>query len=146
MVFSAYEELKIQATEKQLHFTLHLPDDPIEITGDKDKLKEVFLNLVGNAIKFTPVQGMVSIRVFNEKNVIKTAIQDTGPGIRDTDREYLFTKFGKLDFAYSKQTAISGTGLGLYVSKEIVDLHKGNIEVESVVGKGSIFTIVLPKS
>lgn len=145
MIFSAYEELKMQASEKQLHFTLNLPDDPIEITGDKDKLKEVFLNLVGNAIKFTPVQGTVAIRVYQEKGIIKTSIQDTGPGIRDADREYLFTKFGKLDFAYSKQTTNSGTGLGLYVSKEIVDLHKGKIEVESVVGKGSIFTIQLPK-
>src|SRR3989344_1050719 len=128
LVKLAYDTLKIKADEKRLTFTLLPYPEKIIVNGDKDKLTEVFENIIGNALKYTPNNGTVSIHFTTEKNKVIVHVTDSGPGISQEDIAKLFQKFGRLDEA--KKSRTTGTGLGLYISKQIVELHKGTIEIE----------------
>jgi signal transduction histidine kinase len=141
-----YDELKVTATEKQVDFLLtHDVHDTYTIFGDKDKIREVLQNLVGNALKFTPPGGKVTIHIaYRSKQTITTSVTDTGSGIPKESMSKLFQKFSKIDYSYAHHSSQPGTGLGLYISKQIATLHKGSIEVKSTVGVGSTFTLVLP--
>jgi signal transduction histidine kinase len=143
IVRAVYDELKIQADEKHVAFEIIHDDKPYEIDGDKDKLRDVFQNLVGNALKFT-LEGHVKITCSRTDTQIKVAVEDTGPGIRKEDRDKLFGKFAKLDHAYKNISNVQGTGLGLYITKKIVSLHGGDITVQSEVDQGTTFTVTLP--
>ncbi|KKP59869.1 MAG: Sensory transduction histidine kinase [Candidatus Gottesmanbacteria bacterium GW2011_GWA1_34_13] len=114
---------------------------------DLDKLikevKEILINLIGNALKFTH-QGGVTVSVFEKDNMITTAVSDTGHGIAKEDQDLLFKKFSQVKGSYAKQSG--GTGLGLYISKKMIEGMKGNIWLESEVGKGSTFYFSLPKA
>jgi signal transduction histidine kinase len=146
LLTSISDELVFQAKEKNVTLDLKLKRETIMIEGDKEKIREVVHNLVGNALKFTPGGGTVTLAADANKERAKIAVSDTGPGIRRQDRDKLFTKFGKFEYAYRKAQSNSGTGLGLYISKKIVDLHHGEITLESVEGKGTTFTVELPLS
>ncbi len=140
-----YEELKITAQEKNIAFTLIKDKDKkYMVLGDKEKLREVFQNLVGNALKFTPNQGKITISCNMDKNGVHISVSDTGSGIPKGDQPKLFKKFSKIDYSYTKHSSQPGTGLGLYISKQIVSLHHGDITVQSEVEKGSTFTVNLP--
>lgn len=112
--------------------------------GDEERIYQILLNLVDNAIKFTSSGGEVMIRLMRDKNQAIFQIEDTGIGIYEEQIPLLFTKFQQLE-NYRTRTH-SGTGLGLALTKHLVELHGGLIEVESAVGKGSIFTVILPNS
>ncbi len=112
--------------------------------ADGERLYQILLNLVDNAIKFTPSGGEVIIRLRRNKNQAIFQVEDTGIGIYEEQIPLLFTKFQQLE-NYRTRTH-SGTGLGLALTKHLVELHGGLIEVESVVGKGSIFTVILPNA
>jgi len=96
-----------------------------------------------NALKFTH-QGGVTVSVFEKDNMITTAVSDTGHGIAKEDQDLLFKKFSQVKGSYAKQSG--GTGLGLYISKKMIEGMKGNIWLESEVGKGSTFYFSLPKA
>ncbi|MFH0773291.1 MAG: ATP-binding protein [bacterium] len=138
------DELSIKAKEQHIHLDIQVPKKNIIVTGDSDKLHEVIQNLVGNALKFTPSHGsiIVSARVVGKQ--VEVSISDTGPGISKEDQSKLFRKFGLMGSSYSKTANASGTGLGLYITKQILALHKGHISVESKLGKGSTFRFTLP--
>jgi len=138
------EELKIKAEEKKISLILESSQKRVLIEGDKDKLREVLQNIVGNALKFTPEGGRISIKLATENQVVKIAVSDTGPGIPKEERHRLFEKFSRIEHSYANQGNIQGTGLGLYVSKQIAALHHGDISVESEVNVGSTFTVTLP--
>ncbi len=142
MVKHIYATLKIKAEEKQLTFTLLPFPEKLIVNADKDKLAEVFENVIGNALKYTPNNGNISIHFTTEKNKVEVHISDSGPGISQDDLTKLFHKFGRLIEA--KKSRTPGTGLGLYITKQIVELHKGEVKVESEVGKGTVFSIILP--
>lgn len=112
--------------------------------GDGERIYQILLNLVDNAIKFTPSGGEVIIRLMRNQHQVIFQIEDTGIGIYEEQIPLLFTKFQQLE-NYRTRTH-SGTGLGLALTKHLVELHGGLIEVESVVDKGSIFTVILPNS
>ncbi|WP_373479070.1 ATP-binding protein [Geminocystis sp.] len=112
--------------------------------ADGERLYQILLNLVDNAIKFTPSGGEVIITISRNKNQAIFQIEDTGIGINKEQISLLFTKFQQLE-NYRTRTH-SGTGLGLALTKHLVELHGGLIEVQSIVGKGSIFTVFLPNS
>lgn len=112
--------------------------------ADGERLYQILLNLVDNAIKFTPSGGEVVIRLMRNNNQAIFQIEDTGIGIYEEQIPLLFNRFQQLE-NYRTRTH-SGTGLGLALTKHLVELHGGLIEVESVVGKGSIFTVILPNS
>ena len=120
-------------------------DDLPVILGDKDRIAQVFSNLLGNAVKFTPEGGKITIgaRMF-ERSFIKIFVRDTGPGIPAEYREKIFKKFGRVEGESVRKKR--GSGLGLTICKEIVENHGGRIWVESKVGKGSTFYLTLPVS
>jgi two-component system phosphate regulon sensor histidine kinase PhoR len=106
-------------------------------------MEEIFTNLISNAIKYTPEQGKVWITLGEEKGFVKASVSDTGIGIEEKDLSRIFDKFYRVKTTETRQ--IVGTGLGLSIVKSIVDAHLGSISVESKVGAGTTFTILLPK-
>jgi len=113
------------------------------VLGDKNNLEGVFTNLVNNAIKYTPEGGKVMIEVCLDGDYVKTVVKDTGIGISKEDLPRIFDKFSRVKS--EKTRAIVGTGLGLSIVKSTVEAHLGSISVESEEGKGTTFTVLLPK-
>lgn len=144
IIMQVFEELKIKATEKKIEFTAKpCPENPT-IIADRVRIGEVLQNLLGNALKFTPNGGKISISGHVIDGHVEICIADTGPGMTKEDLPYLFQKFGRLEHSYSKVAESGGTGLGLYISKQIVEMHGGKIWVDSEKGKGSKFYFTLP--
>ncbi|QPC46472.1 ATP-binding protein [Mangrovibacillus cuniculi] len=136
------EELSVHSSNHQLK--LEVKDTEVEMYGDKDKLKQLFQNIIQNAIKYSPHGGEVITRVdLNEDNLIIKVV-DFGLGIPREAIPQLFTKFYRVD--NTDRRKIGGTGLGLSISKEIVRAHQGQISVESELGIGTTFIIQLPKT
>ena len=111
-------------------------------SADAKRLEQILSNLVHNAIKFTPAGGKVTLRVRQEAQITIFQVKDTGIGIPDSQRDQLFEKFKQLESPFQRQ--YSGTGLGLAMTKRLVELHGGSIQVESRVGEGSTFSVRLP--
>lgn len=141
-------ELLPKAQELQLTITEEQPPTPLpNVIIDKDKIKEVIMNLVGNSLKFTPAGGKITISFSEHDSVVEVHITDTGSGIKKEDMPKLFKKFGMIEDNYLTTTPGQGTGLGLYISKSIVQLHGGSIWFESP-GKdqGTTFSFSLKKA
>jgi PAS domain S-box-containing protein len=109
---------------------------------DQDRIREVITNLFDNAVKYTET-GKITLGLTGDQNIVQIRVQDTGPGIPAEDVPHLFQKFYRVDNSVTR--TIGGTGLGLFISRKIVELYSGRIWVESEVGKGSIFYINLPR-
>lgn len=130
------------ARAADLGVSVMAPEDLPPILADEQRLAQVFYNLVGNAIKFTPPGGSILIRIFPEDGTIRCEVRDSGPGIAPEDLPKLFKPFSQL--APPGTSAKSGTGLGLAISKALVEAHQGQIGVESIPGQGSTFWFTLP--
>jgi len=141
LVYNVVSAVEPLATKKNLQFKVHLPAELPGGRGDEKKLTQVLLNLAGNAIKFTDT-GEVAIKATATNGAFSVAIHDTGPGISPADQTKLFQQFQQADNSITKTKG--GTGLGLAISKKIIELHGGNIAVESAPGRGSTFTFTLP--
>ena len=129
------------AAEKQLLLSVNVAADLPVGRGDERRVTQVLLNLVGNAIKFTE-KGEVAVRVSASAGTFLVAVRDTGPGIREEDRQRIFEEFQQSDSSPTKTKG--GTGLGLAIAKRIVEMHGGRIWVESSLGHGSTFFVSLP--
>ena len=129
------------ATSKGLKFTAAMQDDLPMAHGDARRVSQVLLNLVGNAIKFTD-KGEVEIRAMADQGQFVLTVRDTGPGIADADQDRIFGEFQQIDDSNTRKKG--GTGLGLAISKRMVEMQGGTISVDSAVGKGSTFRVVLP--
>lgn len=129
-----------QWTEKELDMTMDL--DEAVYVGDYDLMQHLWINLLTNAVKYTPKGGSITVTLKNEEKFIAVSVADTGKGIPPEDRERIFDKYYQTDKSHSKR----GLGLGLAICKRIVQLCNGTLEVESEVGEGSTFTVRLPKS
>jgi two-component system, OmpR family, phosphate regulon sensor histidine kinase PhoR len=116
--------------------------EELEITADEDLLSQVWINLIHNAIKFTPEAGSITVTLSPREDQVEFKISDSGMGIAEEDREHIFERFYKAD--KSRTRASGGSGLGLAIVKKIVDLHKGTIEVQSKENSGATFTIKIP--
>lgn len=116
--------------------------EPVKINADRDKLTQVVVNLVSNAVKFTERDGIIRVSVVSEGNKAVISVTDTGIGISGEDQPHIFERFYRADASRSRLTG--GAGIGLTIVKSIVDAHHGSISVESELGKGTKFTIVLP--
>lgn len=116
------------------------PDEPIVLRADPRRLRQIFDNLLGNAIKFTH-QGSITVRVFHRESTVEIVIEDTGEGIHHADLATLFMEYRQAGSIKSRR---QGTGLGLAICKRLVELHGGTISVKSELGNGSAFSIVLP--
>jgi signal transduction histidine kinase len=128
------------AGAKSLSLTTEVATDLPHGFGDEQRLSQVLLNLVGNAIKFTD-RGEVRVAVCTEGQFL-ISVRDTGPGIPPEERDRIFEKFHQID-ASSTRTK-GGTGLGLAIAKQIVEMHGGSIWVESTLGEGAVFHLKLP--
>jgi len=124
--------------EKGVELILNV-EDAVIFNGDKNKLREVFTNLINNSLKFTAKGGQVEVSLRKEEDIV-ASISDTGCGIAEKDLDKIFLPFYK-----KRVNNEEGTGLGLWISKSIIEMHNGTIQVESELEKGSCFTIHLPK-
>ncbi len=131
------------AKDKSINIMVNCPENVPVIRTDKDKLIRVFVNLLTNAIKFTPEEGEVTIIVEDHEDHLQTSIKDNGIGISKEKRDKIFDKFYQVDSTATRKAG--GTGLGLAIIKGIIDGQGGNIYLESETGKGSTFTFRLPK-
>jgi signal transduction histidine kinase len=140
------EELSAQmrplAREKEITLEEAIPEGLPPLRADRAKLRRVLVNLLSNALKFTPKGGRVCLSAAREGGFVRVALSDTGVGIPPEDIEHLFDKYAQ---ARSRATrSEKGTGLGLYITRQLVELHGGNIEARSEVGKGSTFSFTIP--
>jgi signal transduction histidine kinase len=110
--------------------------------GDERKVKQILLNLLSNAVKFTPDGGRVDVLARKRDGKVEIAVRDTGIGIAPEDHAAVFEEFKQVGRDYTRKA--EGTGLGLALTKRLVELHGGDIALESTPGKGSIFTVRLP--
>ncbi|MGE5101020.1 MAG: sensor histidine kinase [Deltaproteobacteria bacterium] len=129
------------ARQKHLGFEYSISDAPIRITSDVDKIRQILINLAGNAVKFTDV-GEIRLEVERQGGDVRFTVRDTGIGIASDDLERLFKPFAQLDTRLTRRHG--GTGLGLYIARRLAELLGGRIDVESEPGKGSAFSLVLP--
>ncbi|MGD9150497.1 MAG: ATP-binding protein, partial [Desulfobacterales bacterium] len=127
--------------EKDLELKVEVPKDLTIGKGDEQRIAQVMLNLVGNAIKFTD-EGEVKIEVNVANETFLVSVHDSGPGIAEADQHKIFDEFQQADGSSTRKKG--GTGLGLSISKKIIDMHGGRIWVESTLGTGSIFRFTLP--
>jgi len=113
------------------------------VTGDANQLTEVLINLIDNAIKYTPESGRITVEAVQKGSAVEIAVSDTGIGIPSKEIPRIFERFYRVDRARSRE--MGGTGLGLSIVKHIVEAHGGRVSVESWIGKGSRFVVTLPK-
>ncbi|MBM2846405.1 MAG: hypothetical protein HW407_1717 [Bacteroidetes bacterium] len=141
LVNELFSDSEILAEPKKIHVSL-LTNPPITIVGDKERLRQLFLNIIDNAVKYTPEGGSVTLAVEQQNGTALFHVADTGIGIPPYDIDKVFDRFYRVDKARSRD--LGGTGLGLSIAKWIAELHRGTITVQSEVDKGSIFTVHLP--
>jgi len=130
--------------ERGLTLALDLPEGLPPAVGDKNQIERVFINLVGNAMKFTPQGGRITVAARDAGDYVKISVSDTGIGIAEKDLDKIFEEFYRVDNEVN--TKVKGTGLGLSLVKYIVEAHKGRLTASSAVGKGTTFTFTLPKA
>jgi two-component system phosphate regulon sensor histidine kinase PhoR len=139
---SIIAELGSLVEEKNIKFVFNPAKEGLQVYADKDKLKQVFVNLLQNAIKYTDA-GTVEVILVEEKKFVDVIIKDTGIGIPEEDLDRIFERFYRVDKARSR--AVGGTGLGLAIVKHIVEAHGSKIMVQSKLGEGSQFSFKLKK-
>ena len=127
---------------RKLTFEVELPEEPVPFLGDRDMLERVVINLVGNAVKFTPEDGRVDVRLGTAGDCVDIEVADTGIGIPPGEQERLFSRFFRSSLA--QEQAIPGSGLGLSITRAIVEQHGGTVSVESEPGRGTTFRVRLP--
>ncbi|HNV44022.1 MAG TPA: HAMP domain-containing sensor histidine kinase, partial [Exilispira sp.] len=125
---------------KNLQFNIDIPVKEIIIDADGQSLKQVFYNLIDNSYKYSGDDKIINISINIDKNNIKIIFKDNGYGINPKDLPYIFEKF----YRGSETNLVPGTGLGLSLTKSIIEMHQGKITVNSTLGEGTTFTIILP--
>jgi signal transduction histidine kinase len=130
-----------QATDEGVQVELSAGPEVDVVEGDERRIKQVIFNLLSNAVKFTPKGGEVDVSAIRVNGEVRVSVADNGPGIAPGDHERIFEEFQQTDAGLER---LEGTGLGLALSKRLVELHGGRIWLESELGKGSTFVFTLP--
>jgi len=144
IVEQAVDLLSGQLKEKQIELRLDIPADANSVFVDKGQIERVFINIISNAIKFTPLEGKIIIHSHKLDKTLQVDIKDTGCGIPPEALEAIFEEFYRVDNPINQE--VKGTGLGLSLVKHIIEAHKGKIWVKSKLGEGSTFSFTLPQS
>lgn len=134
--------LSVLCKEKQIELLLDVPVGLAPVYVDYNQIKRVFINLINNALKFTPAQGRIRVQCQRVTGAIQVDIQDTGCGIPEDSLEKIFEEFYRIDNSINQQ--VKGTGLGLALVKNIIEAHQGKIWVKSKLGEGATFSFTLP--
>jgi len=132
----------VLATRKGVRLTTHNDAAGIQLSGDKELITRMILNLLDNAVKYTPAGGEISLALTRQNGHAEITVRDTGIGIADADRQRILDRFYRVDKARSR--ALGGAGLGLSIVRWIVEVHGGDIHIDSAPGHGSTFTVDLP--
>jgi PAS domain S-box-containing protein len=133
------------ANKKNMQVEVHIPSEPCRVWADSGMMEQVILNLFSNAVKYSPENTRIDIVVTPSEDQIAVKIKDQGYGIPQHAVKKIFEKFYRVSSSNDPQRTAKGSGLGLALVKQIVDMHNGHIDIESVVDKGSVFTIYLPE-
>ena len=145
-VLTAFKEvrnvIKSLSSQRELEFTDEIEPESLEVRADKSKVKQVMYNLLSNAIKFTPIGGRIWVKAHASNGDLVVSVGDTGIGVPAEHQDRIFGEFYQIDNATTRAT--QGTGLGLSLTRRIVQLHGGALWVESEPGKGSIFSFRVP--
>lgn len=142
IIETARDLLMPQMREKNLQWKTEISEDVPELTMDKHQAERIFINLIGNAVKFTPENGTITVRVHHAPQTVTVEVSDTGIGVSKEDLGKLFDEFYRVDNAINQN--VKGTGLGLSLVQKIVDAHKGKIWVTSELNRGTTFHFTLP--
>jgi signal transduction histidine kinase/CheY-like chemotaxis protein len=142
MIKRAVDETKFLAGEKSQILDYAVAAGVPELHADQEKVEQVLINLVTNAVKFTPVGGRLKVTAEAVKGGVRFAVEDTGPGLSAEEQGHLFEKYSEL--AGRRKSELRGTGLGLFICRSVVEAHGGTIGVTSNVGQGSTFHFVIP--
>lgn len=142
LIETVIESQAKEIESKNITFSSDLPHEPVQMIGDKERLLQVFIGLLNNAVKFTDPGGRITVSLQVLYKEVEIVIIDTGVGIPNKDLPFIFQKFYRVD---RPGTEIPGTGLGLVFVKQILDLHKGFISIQSEVKKGTTVIVKLPK-
>ncbi|MGH0427860.1 envelope stress sensor histidine kinase HitS [Bacillus hominis] len=127
--------------EKEIELDLDL--EKVHITADQESISQVWINLIHNSIKFTPSGGTITIQLKEYETLVEVRIRDSGIGISEEQKQHIFERFYKADS--SRNRTYGGSGLGLAIVKKVLDLHQGEIKVESEEGNGAEFIVCIPK-
>lgn len=144
IIDSAYTKIKISAEEKGQTIKIHIPEDVHDVFVDKDGFEQVLLNIMSNAIKYTPDNGEIYVSARNEQDKIIISVKDDGIGIPTEDMNRIFERFYRVDKARSRD--LGGTGLGLSIARQIVEAHGGQIWLESEMNMGTEVFIMIPSA
>lgn len=142
LVHSVESIIRPQAENRRLSLLTLLPGSLPTVSVDPTRIKQVLYNLLSNAVKFTPPGGTITIKADCNKQEVAVTVEDTGIGIKKEDQARVFDEFYQAESLYEKK--FEGVGLGLPLSKRLIELHNGRIELESAVGKGTKVTFYLP--
>jgi two-component system phosphate regulon sensor histidine kinase PhoR len=142
LIESCVETVEYEARSKDLKLEVDCPPETPAARGDAMELREALQNILDNAVRYTPVRGSVSVTARALDGRVSISVADTGIGIPQAEQERIFERFYRVDPARSRE--LGGTGLGLSIARHIIEAHGGRIEVESELGRGSTFRIILP--
>jgi two-component system phosphate regulon sensor histidine kinase PhoR len=143
LVMSSVDPLRLQAAKKGVELTLEMPQGPLSVRGDPSLLDHLIRKLVDNAVKYSPPGGTVVVRGRSDPESGTLEVEDSGIGIAPEHIPRIFDKFYMVDGGLARRRR--GAGVGLYMAREIVRLHKGEIQVRSRPGEGTVFSVRLPR-
>jgi two-component system phosphate regulon sensor histidine kinase PhoR len=142
LIDSCVETARLKAAHKQLALIVDVAPALPAVRADSIRLREVLQNLLDNAVQYTPAGGRITVRAVKHNGEVSVSVADTGIGIPRLELDRIFERFYRVDAARSREAG--GTGLGLSIARHLVEAHGGRISVDSEVGRGSTFTVVLP--
>ena len=146
IIEEAGETGELLAEHAGVAIEIHLPPEPVVVPVDRSRIRQLALNLIENAVKYTPRGGQVSVELGSHDGRVVFSVADTGIGIAPGDLPHVFDRFWRADSARTRTSERAGTGLGLAICKWIAEAHGGTIEVQSRPGRGTTFTVGLPRS
>jgi len=138
------QDCQSSAWEMRISLIPDIPDEMPAVAGDRRRLKQVFDNLLSNALKFSDPEDTVTVRIREQESSLRVEVEDTGIGIAEDQLPRIFDRFYQVDGAATRR--YGGTGLGLAIVKQIVEAHGGQVGAESELGKGSLFYFTIPKA
>jgi signal transduction histidine kinase len=145
LLSEAAETAGMLAEEAGLQVTTSIPTQPVALAVDRNRIRQLLLNLVTNAVKYTPAGGAIALELEDRGDQVVLVVGDTGLGIAPGDLPHIFDRFWRGDPARSRAGQPAGTGLGLAITRWIAEAHGGSINVQSRPGRGSTFTVTLPR-
>jgi signal transduction histidine kinase len=144
---AAVKVVDIMRTHTEKHqLRISAPEQPLVVEGDMDKIEQILINLLSNAIKYSPRGGPIDVIVEDRGNTVEFSVRDQGMGMTPDQAEHVFDKFYRIqERSRQKPSDAKGTGIGLYLTRALVNAHGGNIRVRSVPDEGSTFIVTIPK-